>query len=282
MEIYLTIIQFFILFTAVMTIVGITIHDIRLVRSATNQRHGRRRGRKPLVSIVVDDDVSDESIKSLRKSDYRKKEIVFVGERPRGDLILYLPKNDTIDPGAISRAVNSFTADSQLATAELVPVISRPTTLWQFFCMYQNIALAPFTSVRIAYRITTLRSRWPLMIRPELPGRPHRARLYRLIRWLSSVFNATLFAYVLYLAVWLYEPIFLMAYLGFFGIWMIMAIWHLEDFSRRQKIIYIALSPASLGYFTLLAFIVPIRPLFRIVSHVAAALSLRSSRQHAA
>lgn len=282
MDSYLVIIQGFILFSAILTIVGITTYDISLVRTEAKMRRKRRRERKPLVSIVVDDDVSKETIKNLRKCDYRKKEIIFTGEEPRGDLILYLPPGNTLGSAAISRAVYAFLADPNLSAGELIPIINNPKTFREFLCMYQNLSLAPFSYVRIAYRITTHRSRWPLMIRPGSPRHSLRTRSYRLIRWLSALFNAILFAYVIFLALWLYEPLFLFAYIGFFAIWIVTAIWHYENFSLRQKAIYILLAPASLGYFAVLTFIVPIRPMFRIVSHLAAVLSLRAFRQHAA
>lgn len=248
---------------ALVTIVGMTLGDIKAIRIEARLRqhpYSRRFRQRPLLSIVLNDNASDECIEAVKRSSYRKVEIVFYGEEPRGDLMLYLKRDTILEPDAITHAIRQFNNDHKLNAIELLPAFSKPQTVRQLFDLYRHVSLAPFISVRAVFHAVPLWSQWPIMIRKGT--RPNTMRLYisRIFRWFALSMNALTLLYVGYIAVVLYEPLFLMMYLSGFCAWMILAIGTYPTFSRMQKVQYVLLAPVAFGYFLYLALKAPFGP----------------------
>lgn len=264
--------------STIATVIGITMHDIKTAR-LEKQPFAYR----PLISIVVDDDISDKTFKSIKKNNYRNKEIVFVGEQPRGEAIVTLPSQSVLHRNAISRAARRLANDPRLDSIEIVPVLQPPQRLLQLLRLYVDIALLPFIGVRTAFGITKRKStRWPLLVRQKSSQHTARTIIFRIFSWMTATINALFLVYVCYLAVWLSQPEFLMIYLTAFVIWMAMAIWQYEYFTLRQKLMYFLLLPTSFGAFVVLALYAPLVPVCRLINHIASGLPWRSSRQHVA
>lgn len=268
---------------ALLTIIGITIQDIRQARldkMIEDQPHTTLLRRRPLVSILVDDELTDESIRSIRHGNYRKIEIVYQGEETHGDLMLPINPDTILERTALSRAINQFNLNPKTEAVEILPRPEMPDNIGELLTFYRQIAAAPFIAVRAAFHVVPIwGSGWPVIVNLHTRISFWRARTYAFFRWLMYVSNAAVLLYALYSAVVLHQLELLLLYLGIFTIWLVTAIWMYPYFSFRQKIVSLVLAPVSLGYFTILALVSPFTSL-RSSTRDAFARLWRSSHQH--
>ncbi len=269
--------------SAVITIIGITLQDIRLnklnglLRKRPNMTQFRRR---PLVSIMVNDEPTDESIKSIRNGNYRKIEIIHKGEQVHGDLVLPMNTDTVLERTALSKAINQFNMNPKTEAVEIIPRPELPDNIRELLLFYRRIASAPFIAVRAAFHVVPIwGSGWPVIVNLHAKISEWRARTYNFLRWVAYVANALTLLYVLFAASVFRQPEFLLLYLGGFMIWLATAVWLYPYFSLRQKIVSLLLSPVSLGYFTILALVAPITSLHRSTNDAFARL-WQSSHQH--
>lgn len=152
-----------------------------------------------------------------------------------------------------------------------------PTTMRQLFHNYRHIASAPFESVRQGFGINH-RSKHRRTTRRANPIAPTwREMIYAVARWLSASANAITLGYACYVAVVLYQQIYLQAYLLCFSSWIIFATWRYPYLTFKQRLAYTLLAPVTYGYFFLLALYAPITHLVRRIHIVIAAPALRST-----
>jgi hypothetical protein len=248
--------------SSIVIIVGITIHDIHAIRldqQFSRHPHARRWRKRPLVSIVINGEPSTACAVSIRRSNYRKVEIIAAGRSIKGALIFSLAPDTVLDHSAISQAVKQFNNSLSKSQVEMTPVLRSPQTLRQFFHNYYVIASAPFIAVRAGLGIRQPYSSWPMIVRLQLADTTRWTHLYIAFRWLTHVANLTVLLYVSYIAVVLYQPEFLLMYLAGFVLWMIWAIVRYRHLSFVQKITYLLLAPASLIYFAVRCLTAPFR-----------------------
>lgn len=155
----------------------------------------------------------------------------------------------------------------------VIKPLPAPSTLHQLFLNYRHITSAPFESVRqvlgVEYYNRRLRT-------------TRRGTLYAIARWISASANAITFGYICYVAVVLYRPIYLQAYLLCFSSWIILSTWRYPYLSTKQRLTYTFLAPVAYGYFALLALYAPFTPLVQRVRAAIAGHVYRSARQPSA
>jgi hypothetical protein len=266
-----------ILTVALFTIfIFMTIYDMRVIRANRHVIHFRR---QPLVSIVVDDSVTDASLKSISSGDYRKYEIVFAGEPVRGDLVLYLRCGTILAPTEIRHAVQQLHNLSDCRFVEIRPALAKPDNLTQFFHLYRTIVMAPFISVRAQLDIRPLaQSLWSVMQRTSL-SKTWRTYAYQIVSWILSLANAAVVLYLVYLAAWLGQSDLLLLYITAFWLWIIVSAWDYPYLSIKQKVVYTLLAPVSFLYFLLLAIAAPLAMPLRIGARWANKFFSRSVHQ---
>jgi len=200
---------------ALLTIVTITIADLRTIaleRSLRRYPHARKwRGVSRL-----------------------KKQLDFYGDK------------HTVPRHTIRFALARFQANPSLRFVELLPQLMFPRTTKQFFDTYRTIALAPFVRFRSVMNIRSPHQHWLLLARPNI-GRTRREYAYPAAIWLLTVLNATLLAYISFIAA-LGEAQYLLGYLSVFTLWLAWSICTYPDLTISHKITYLLLAPASLGY----------------------------------
>lgn len=250
---------------AAATIVGMAVSDIRDIRAESAFRkhpRGQRYRRRPIVAVLVNGEASDRCLASIRQSSYRKIVIINLGENPKGSLLLRISPDAALYESAISDAVYQFNMDPSRKSVEMLPAFIEPATLLNLFHIYRNATLAPFIAVRSLFRVTYFQPTWPLLTRSDDDDH-HLLRLniYLMFRWLAQVANVVILSFAIYLAIVPLETFYMAIYLAAFGFWLLLSIATYPRFSFGHKIKYALLSPVSLSYFMLLAFMAPIRPL---------------------
>ncbi|MDQ5982368.1 MAG: hypothetical protein QG549_365 [Patescibacteria group bacterium] len=269
----------FIFVIGIALILGIAIHDIRTIRAKRLHRPKKRRV-YPLVSVVVEENVSDECLASIQHSDYHKYEIVFFGERARSKYILSIQHNVLLAPTSISRGVATLMDLPKWEYVEIRPVLRRPQKITELFRLYHIVALAPFISLRVTLKIPPNHNQpWPTLRRANIPVRRARSRLYGFTRWLILMVNAGLISYITVIAYVAGQPLYLLIYLITLLLWLIVCVIEYPHFSPRQRISYIYLSPVAFWYFFLYAFYAPLVPIFRATTNWIASLLWRAHRQ---
>ena len=280
MELQLIIAICFMFLAAMTVIIGITIHDIRMVKIERLIHNKHRFRKKPFVSIVVDDTISNECITSINKSDYRKFEIVFTGEKIRNKLVLRLGSNIVLERTAVRRAVRELNAFPSWSHIEIRPIIKAPVKLTQLFHLFHLVALSPFISARATFNIAPVgRLLWPTVQRTNTSTRQWKSHAYIVIRWLAAIINAVILIYITYLAMVIYQPILLLSYIGALTLWLTVGLLEYPHFSAHQKNIYTLLIPVSYVYFFLYALYAPFAPIIRKASTTTASFLWRSHRQ---
>lgn len=252
---------------AATTIIVMTVSDIRTIRAeAAFRKHprGQRYRRRPLVSVLVNGDASDQCVASIRQNSYRKIEIISPDDSPKGALLLRIEPDATLYESAILEAVQQLNMNPSRQSIELLPAFTEPATLRGLFHLYRTVALAPFIAVRSLFQVTDSLPTWPVLTRRSNSHHSVRMYIYLIFRWLAQLANAFVLAFAIYLAIIPSETFYLAIYLGTFGFWLLLSITTYPRFSIGQKIKYALLAPVSLLYFALLAFIAPIRPLGRL------------------
>lgn len=268
---------------AFVMIIAITVQDMRIAKLnhfIKNNPQFKRLQRRPLVSILIDEEPTTESIASLRHGDYRKIEIVYSGEPTHGDLVMPINPDTVIEKSLLADAINRFNMNPEIESIEIIPNPEIPSTLRDLLHFYRQIVSAPFIAVRATFRVAPIwGSGWPVIINLHTKIPAWRARIYALLRWAVYVANTTALIYAVYMATISRQPEFLLLYLGLFTIWMMTAIWTYPHFKIRQKIVAFILAPVSLGYFFILGVISPFTSI-RGSSNDAFARLWRSSLQH--
>lgn len=245
---------------ALITTVSLVLQDMRVARlhRPTQNNHPEHLQRRPLVSIVIDEEPTNESIASLRHGDYRKIEIVYVGEETHGDLMLPVNPDIIVEKSLLTKAINRFNVNPQTQAIEIIPRPNTPDNLRDLLRLYRQIVSAPFIAVRAMFRVVPIwGSGWPVMINLHEKIPEWRARVYAFARWVTSVINTFALIYSLYVAIVYRRPEFLILYAGLFIIWLITAIWVYPHFALRQKIVSLILAPVSFGYFLVLGIVTP-------------------------
>lgn len=246
---------------AFVTIIAITIQDMRIAKlSQFIKNNPKLEGlkRRPLVSIIIDEEPTDESIVSLRHGDYRKIEIVYSGEKTHGDLMLPINPDTIIEKSLLSKAINRFNTNPEIEAIEIIPQPEIPDNLRDLLYFYRQIASAPFISVRAAFHVVPIwGSGWPVIINLHAKIPEWRARLYAILRWIMHAANAFTLLYAVTMAAIFRQPDFFVLYVGLFIIWLFSAIWMYPYFTLRQKIVSVMLAPVSFGYFFILAIVAP-------------------------
>lgn len=269
--------------SALVTITAITVQDMRIAKLSQfikNNPKLERLKRRPLISIIIDEEPTDESIISLRHGNYRKIEIVYSGEKTHGDLMLPINPDTIIEKSLLSKAINRFNTNPEIEAIEIIPQPEIPDNLRDLLHFYRQIVSAPFISVRAAFRVVPIwGSGWPVIINLHAKIPEWRARLYAILRWVIQTANAFVLVYAVTLAAIFRQTDVLVLYLGLFIIWLIAAIWMYPYFTLRQKIVSIFLAPVSFGYFFILGIVAPFTSL-RSSSSDAFARLWRSSHSH--
>ncbi len=256
------------------TIVTTTFHDIRLIHLDKQLRrhpHARRWRQKPVVSIVYESELSEASRLSILQSSYRKRKIIQDPSLAPDGLVLFMRGSDVLQRTAIRDAVVQFQYRQSTGFVEIIPRVTFPRTVRQFFAVYHDLALAPFIKLRSALGVAPTMSRWPIAVRTESVKR-FRGIIYGTVRWVVQLTNLAVLLYVGYIGFALQQPDYLLAYGMAFGLWMVWAIGGHQQLSFRQKLAYFALLPASLGFFVWRCLVAPFS-LLRLL------LFVRSSRQ---
>ena len=251
------------LFLLVMTVIGITIHDVRAIKIEKDFRrhpYAKQFRQRPLVSIIVNGAPTDGCLASIRRSNYRKIEIVSGTQPINGTLVISMPADTLLERTAISRAVRRLNNDPTIASLEFIPKIQPAQTLRQFFRMYQQLATTPFVFARVGLSIASPQTHWPTVIRTGHAAHSRRSQAYAILRWLGTVANLFALLYLTYIAIILMQPEFLLGYLLGFSLWLLWAIAGSQQLSLGQKIMYILLAPASFGYFAVRCLLAPFWP----------------------
>jgi hypothetical protein len=268
---------------AFVTIMAITIQDMRIAKlNQFIKNHPKlpRLNRRPLVSIVIDEEPTDESMTSLRHGDYRKIEIVYTGEETSGDLMLPINPDTVIEKTLLARTINRFNMNPKIEAVEIIPKPKVPDNLRDLLHFYRQIVSAPFIAVRAVFHVVPIwGSGWPVMVNLHAKIPLWRTRLYAVARWLMYVANTYALVYSIYVATVYRQPGFLMLYIGLFVVWLVTAIWMYPHFALRQKIVSLVLAPVSFGYFFVLGIVAPFTSL-RGSTNDAFARLWRSSHSH--
>lgn len=266
---------------ALLSIAGMAAGDIKTLNMQIPKRQFKRtkHQKRPLVTAIIGDEISDRCIDSLCHSDYPKKEVILAGERIRGTLVLIPARDHIFEPSLMGDLVRQMTQNLEVPAIEILRDYKTPRTLPELMRTYHDIIVAPFIAVRQAFHITLPQTRWSMIVRPSVPWHMWHTRLYCTFRWLVACANALTLAYIVYVAAVLYQPEYLQIYLGGFAIWLVLAINRYPYFSLSQKIAYLILAPVPLGYLALLAFYAPFSPLVRRIRAATGGLVWRSSHQ---
>lgn len=269
--------------SAFVTITAITLQDMRIAKLnhlIKNHPKLEQLRRRPLVSIVIDEEPTNESMASLRHGNYRKIEIIYSGEKTHGDLMLPINPDTVIEKSLLGKAINRFNMNPKMGAVEIIPKPDVPDNLRDLLHFYRQIVSAPFIAVRATFQVVPIwGSGWPVIINLHAKIPAWRARLYAFLRWVLYVANTYALVYSVYVAAVYRRPEFLMLYMGLFVVWLITAIWIYPHFALRQKIVSLVLAPVSFGYFFILGIVAPFTSL-RGSTNDAFARMWRSSHSH--
>jgi hypothetical protein len=243
--------------------ISMTVYDMRLIRVHRKVLHFRR---QPYVSIVIDDMVTDASLKSVSSNDYRKYEIIFAGEPVQGDIVLELKHDAVLAHSAIRQAVQQLHDLPHCHFVEIKPVILSPDNLREFFHLYERVVMAPLISVRAQLDIRPFsHSPWSV-VRYAALVYTWRSYAYQFVVWTLALANAFILLYLTYLGAVLNQPELLLLYIAAFALWTIVSLWDYPHFSTKEKILYTFLAPVSFGYFLIIALFEPFRFMSKITN----------------
>lgn len=241
---------------AMFVVIAITIHDIRsinLEKALRRHPHARRWRRRPMITINYDAIPSATSTQSLQQGGYRN---IRIEEDGQAELSLQMGADDILHRLAL-RDANSYLQYRPTARfVEIMPQLAFPQTTRQFFAAYRTLALAPFVKVHAVMNTNTLARHWPVLLREHtLPT--WRERFYTLAAWMIAVTHLLLFLYIGYVSTVAGQVHYLLVYLAVFGLWLLWSITSYPRLSVRQRLAYMLLAPASLGYFLWRIFAAP-------------------------
>lgn len=260
------------------TLVGMTLYDVRRIQSDAQSRYSRRFKKRPLVSIRVQGEPSEQCVESIWNSDYQKIEVIANKQLTHGKLVLWLQPNTILTTDAISRGVHAFEQDKSLDVVEILPVIPAPRTIRQLIAHYRLIASGPFIASRAGLGITPSRSIYPVMMRPKV-HKSWRAPTYMTCCWFVKTALFITLLYACNLTLMSNQSALFVACLAGFAVWMIIAISYYPFMSQRQKMVYVLLVPVSIFYFVLLSVRTVILPIFRHSYDNSAITILRASHR---
>lgn len=242
-----------------LVIAAISLYDIRTIRREKMMRrhpHARRWRSRPFIAAQYYGKPSDESLRSLHAGSYRHMAIDY----QLHDLTLHLPGSTVLPKTALHDANSQLLYRPSLRFIEIIPLQRFPETTRQFFAAYHSFAIMPFIKLRSVLNIRPLTREWPIIIR-QPSDRKGRDYAYTAASWILALCNIMLLSYTAYIAVFASQLLYLALYAGMFGLWLSWSIMNHPWLSATQKIGYLLLAPASLGFFVWRVLVAPLRPL---------------------
>jgi hypothetical protein len=253
--------------TAVTVLVGVSINDIAMIIKEKEYRrhpHAKRWRNRPLVSVIIPSDITDQTIKSITQNGYRKIELIHNdAHSPKGQLVLKISRDMILKKGVIRAAVHQFNGRPRLQRIELETTLSRPNTVRGFFAIYLQVIRSMFLKSRAGLGVYPKQSVYPTIIRSDIP--PHwTTRLYQACSIASAFIAPAGFAYVYYIGFVLHQPDILMVALAVGSAFMVFVLWWNDQLSFKQKLTYMLLLPATIGFFIIAAFWRPLKMLANV------------------
>lgn len=230
--------------TIVTTLVGLSLHDIRIINrqhAIAKHPYAKKWRTRPFVSILVDGKPTVACLEGIRKNNYRKKEIISHSSRtPKGECIIHITGDTILDKTAILDAVFEYNDRQDLHQIEIRRSLSKPMHLQQLLKNYHLIAASVFQKSRSGLATSSYKTL---------------NNTYETLSVLMRILTPTAVTYTLYLAFWLHQSYLLLIILAVFGAFIMFAIWTDEQLLLRQKLSYALLLPVSLGFFVALSWI---------------------------
>ena len=248
---------------AIVAILALTLYDVRTIqleKAVRQHPHARRWRNRPAISVVSSKTLSATAEQAIRHGTYRKVTFIDSGS----ELLLSMNGSEHLYKTALRHSVTRLQYNQKTRFVEIIPTLAFPETTQQFFEAYRAIALAPFIKLRAVLNIQPPRRRWPTLSHRQLTV-TWREHYYALITWALLVTNALLFIYVGYIAIALGQPEYLLAYIIVFCLWLAWSIANHPHVSSWQKVAFLLLAPASLGYFLWRVFAAPLTSIREIV-----------------
>jgi len=213
-----------------------------------------------VVLITTYDLKTIELEKSLRRHPHARK---WRGVTSLRKNLVLREHGRTASEQSVRFALKRFQSDPRTRFVEIIPRLEFPQTLRGFFAAYHEIVLAPFIKVRAAANVHPAHQHWPTLSR-KIRSKNRLDRWYGAYAWLIHVTNLMLLSYIGNIGINLDQPDFLLAYMSIFGLWLAWSISNHPLLHWRQKMVYLLLAPASLGYFLWRAVGAPFAPLRKI------------------
>lgn len=240
-------------------IIGITAHDISVIkteRAIRKHPNARRLRKRPVVYVVIKGTPTEECLRSIRKSRYRK--IIIVGDNsiPTDGLVLQIDNDTILEPSAIIDAVQHFNNDPSLRSIGIAPILQMTDSTKQFLRNYYKIANHPFDIIRTVFGVS---SRTNTLYRQNRLRKSRSVRAYISVSWLAKVLNFSLFVYTLSAAALYEQPQLLLIYILSLTFWLTWTIGRYPHLAIHEKASYIFLSPASFIYFACRTLTAPFR-----------------------
>ena len=244
--------------TIVATLIGLSLHDIRIINrqhAMTKHPYAKKWRTRPFISILIDGKPTAACLESIKKNNYRKKEIISHSSRmPKGECIIHITGDTILDKTAILDAVFEYNDRQDLHQIEIRRSLSKPIHLQQLLKNYHLIAASVFQKSRSGLAISSYK-KWN--------------NTYETLSVLIKITMPAVIGYALYLAFWLHQPYALLVTLAIFGAFMVFAIWTDEQLLLRQKLSYALLLPVSLGFFVTLSWITMAKILLHLYRQIS-------------
>lgn len=234
-------------------LIGISLYDIREIRHARAYRlhpHARRYRQRPLVSVVIRGEPTEQCLQSLQHTSYRKLQVIASpSQKINGDLILTLPRAAILPKHAIRQAVIELSSRPNLSSLEVPVKIMSPTTLGELFGAYRDTMRSLFRKSRAGLGISPPSTAARLLTRTTSQETSAWQKVYTVsaaVAPLPALASGGLALYMLLVPGQAQPFMTLLAYLGLF---MLLAIWWHDQLSFMQKVTYTILMPISIWYF---------------------------------
>lgn len=244
----------FLMLATLVVCLGATFHDIRsirLQRDKTRHPHARRWRHRPLIHITSPQQIDIAGM----KRQYRNIVASTPNSPSKDNYTLLMKMTQTLPSAEILHAVQQLQAQSYLSSIVLIPTLPSPSSLLQLLTHFRLIYATPLASARSGLGINTY-SPLPTLVRPA-----HTITLYlqiwrilyELTAYMCKLASLLVIGYAVLTAHMLAQPLLALVVLCCFLSYSTYAIWQYRLLSRRQKIIYIALSPVSIGYLLIIS-----------------------------
>jgi hypothetical protein len=273
---------------ASMTIIGVTLHEIRAVqreKSIIDHPYAKKWRARPLVSIIIKGTPTDACLVSIKNNNYRKKEIITSSaQTPKGEFIIYIHSTTILTPTAILDAVHKLNSQKNLQYVELPQIVTTPDSLKQLLTNYRLLVQAIFQKSRNGLGIDLHATPANHIVRREQIHtsfvQKTRNILYELIALIAKITLTITLTYLLYIGFVAKQPDALLIALAMFGSFMVSAIWGYQQLLFMQKFYYFTLLPVSLGFFIIASWISAIQSATQLVLYGGRALLHINKRSH--